>query len=76
MASGVSQSPLVLNATVVEVDQRRFGKGTGKSAPWGLAWGGRDITRKRHSHSLSLEQSSMAEPVYKSASWGMFWTHR
>lgn len=44
MASG-SQSPLVLNATVVEVDQRRFGKGR----DWevgalgsGLGWQGQD----------------------------------
>lgn len=70
MGSGVSQSPLILNTTVVEVDQRRFGKGTGKLAPWGLTWGSRDITWKRHSHSLSLEQSSVAEPVYESASQG------
>lgn len=67
MASG-SQSPLVLNTTVVEVDQRKFGKGDGKLAPWGLAWGGRDVTWQRHSHSLPLEQSSLAELVYKSAS--------
>lgn len=67
MASGVSQSPLILNTTVVEVHQS-FGKGTGKLAPWGLAWRGRDITWKGHSHSLSLGQSSTAEPVCKSAS--------